>query len=117
MSENEKAIHSLIVDYLVAHTQCGGCGQRYAAEDVQVRRRREDMWLASMVCRHCGLHRLVMATVNSPQAQETDRPGEAGSEARDVPVERVPISGDDVLDLHKFLRDYNGDMLKLLKES
>jgi len=117
VSENEKAIHSLIVDYLVAHTQCGGCGQQYAAEDVRVRRRRDDLWLASMVCRHCGLHRLVMATVNSGQPQSMGRSADVGSEERDVPVQLGPVSDDDVLDLHQFLQDFHGDMLEFLGES
>jgi hypothetical protein len=118
MSENEEAIHSLIVDYLVAHTQCGGCGQHYAAEDVRVRRRRDDLWLASMVCRHCGLHRLVMATVNSGQAQAMGPSAHVGDEERDVPpMELGPISGDDVLDLHRFLQNFGGDVFELLGES
>lgn len=115
MSENEKAIHSLIVDYLVAHTQCDGCGQHYAAEDVQVRRRKEDLWLASMVCRGCGLQRLVVATVNWDQARMMGATADIGEEHREVLAKRGPIGGDDVLDLHKFLQGFDGDMFDLLR--
>lgn len=115
MEDNERSIRSLIVRYLVAHTQCSGCGRRYAPENVRVRHRRGDIWLASVVCTHCGLQMLIMAAISTDHAQElrsvTDLEAEASLQAMG------PISTEEVLDFHCFLREFDGDVAELLGSS
>jgi len=115
MNENERSIHSLIVRYLVTHTECTGCGRRYAPEDVHLRHRRGDVWLASVICRHCGLQGLIMATVSADHAQEMEAALDPEAEERAAFQEMGPISGDEVLDFYCFLEGFGGDMRQLLR--
>jgi hypothetical protein len=116
MSEDDKTIQLLIVDYLVTHVHCGGCGHPYTVEDLQVRRRGGDLWLATMVCRRCGLQRLVVAAVNPGYAKGMGQASDTGSEEEHAVAVGEPISSEDVLDLHRFLKDFDGDVLQLLRD-
>jgi hypothetical protein len=113
--EHERSMHSLIIRYLVAHTQCSGCGRRYAPEDVHLRHRRGDIWLASVVCRHCGLQGLIMAAVSASHADEMEAATDRDAEERTAMREMGPISSDEVLDFHRLLEEFSGDMRKLMR--
>ncbi len=117
MEENERSIRSLIVQYLVAHTQCSGCGRRYSAGDVHLRHRRGDVWLASVVCRHCGLQGLIMAAISADYGTESASPADAEMDERAILHELGPIDLDEVLDFHRLLSGFGGDMLELLGSS
>jgi hypothetical protein len=117
MEEQERSIRSLIVRYLIAHTQCSSCGRRYAPPDVRIHSNDGDVWLASVTCHHCGLQGFVMAAVatdDSKAANETEAEL-AGEE--DAALEALgPILGDEILDLHCFLQGFDGSMIELLSE-
>ncbi len=117
MDENEQSIHSLIIRYLVAHTQCSGCGRRYAPEDVHLRHRRGDIWLASVICRHCGLQSLIMAAISAGHAEEVgDIVDPEVEQERAAMQELGPISSDELLDFHRFIQDFEGDARKLVRD-
>jgi len=114
MDENESSIHSLIVRYLVAHTQCSGCGQRYTSRDVRIHDHRGDVWLASVTCRNCGLQGLVMAAIATRDAEQLQPVDD--SEVEEVAgLEMGPISGEEILDFHCFVEQFDGDMHQLLE--
>jgi hypothetical protein len=117
MEDNERSIRSLIVRYLIAHTQCSGCGRRYAPRDVRIHKRSGDVWLASVNCRHCGLQGLIMAAIATEDVEEAD---ELVAELAKEDVEELedlgPILGDEIIDLHRFLRGFEGNMVQLLSE-
>jgi len=117
MEDNERSIRSLIVRYLIAHTQCNGCGHRYAPRDVRVYKRRGDVWLASVTCRHCGLQGLIMAAIATDELEEVDEAVAAlGTDEVPESEDLGPILGDEILDLHNFLEEFDGNMLTLLGE-
>jgi len=113
--ENEGAIRSLIIRYLVAHTQCVGCGRRYTHADVEIHDHRGDVWLAAVTCRHCGLQGLVMASVRAKDVREMADAADAGDQDWAGLPRLGPISGDEVLDFHCFLDRFRGDMKQLLQ--
>jgi hypothetical protein len=110
VEEREPNTHSLIIQYLVAHTRCSGCGQHYQAEDVHVHSHRGQVWLASLTCHQCGLRAMVMAAL-----QPEGAPPEYDAHEQDSWQASDPISGDEVLDLHRCLEGFGGDMRDLLK--
>ena len=116
MEERDPSIQSLIVQYLVAHTRCSGCGQRYEAEDVHVHSHRGQVWLASLTCHQCGLRAMVMAAMQ-PQNEEAEPsiPPEYDTQEAAALQALGPVSGDEVLDLHRFLEGFSGDMQDLMK--
>jgi hypothetical protein len=113
--EHERSMHSLIIRYLVAHTQCSGCGRRYAAEDVHLRHRRGDIWLASVVCRHCGLQGLIMAAVSASHAEEIEAVTDQDAEEQAAMQDMEPISSDEVLDFYRLLEEFSGDMRQFMR--
>ncbi len=112
MEDNDRSMRSLIVRYLVARTQCSGCGERYEPNDVHIYDHRGDMWLASVTCGHCGLQGLIMASIRSEDMGESE-------ETYSEPTEQQLVSGlgpiteDEVLDFHDFIDRFTGDMKQL----
>lgn len=114
---DEPSLESLVIQYLLAHTQCSKCGRHYEREDVQIRDRRGDIWLAFLTCGHCGLRNLVMATFRTKGlSKETAQPTTVDGEETDAFDNMGPIADEELLDLHCFLRDFSGDLRQLLGE-
>lgn len=116
MEESEQSIQSLIVRYVIANMQCNGCGQRYQPEDVHVRNYRDRIWLAALTCHRCGLRALLVASVRVADSEEDVTIGECSAEEWAALQERGPISSDEVLDLHRFLARFSGDITGLFGE-
>ncbi|MBC7232164.1 MAG: hypothetical protein H5T68_02835 [Chloroflexi bacterium] len=115
MDEEERAIQAMLIKYLVAHTQCSGCGRRYKPSDVQIHERHGDVWLASVTCSACGLRGLIMAAIRSQEAEELEPLFEEEVEEGVALREMEPISADDVLDFHRFIQEFDGDMEELFR--
>jgi len=116
VDENERSIQSLLIRYVVAHTQCSGCGRRYNPEDVHIHDHRGDVWLASVTCSHCGLQGLIMAAIKTKDAQEIEATPEPNDEEWAIFEQMAPISSDEVLDFHRLLEGFSGDLARLFKE-
>jgi NAD-dependent SIR2 family protein deacetylase len=114
MEENDRSIRELIIQYLVAHTQCSGCGESYSPQDVELRHRRGDVWLATVKCRHCGLQGLVMAAIRSDHARALQEHGDAEELAGETVDDAGPVTIDEVLDVHRQLAVFRGDVRELL---
>jgi len=116
MDEEDELLQSLVIQYLLAHTQCSGCGRSFGADDMNIRARRGGVWLAAVTCSHCGLQGLIMAAVKTREARDSELAMEAGAEEVAPSRQREPISGDEVLDWHCFLEQFHGDVHQLLGE-
>ena len=98
---------------LMAEEACGGCGRPYAAENVDVLGKFEELWFMSVFCEECEAQYLVAAEVSGgpgPEATTDLLPGEA---ERTGPGSHVDC--DDVLDMRLFLGSFRGDVAELLK--
>jgi len=116
MDAEDGSLQSLVIQYLVAHTQCSGCGRLYNPDDVRIRARRGDVWLAAVTCGHCGLQGLIMAAIKTQDAQETGCVLEEDAGEQATTHERKPISVDEVLDCYRFLEQFHGDVYQLFGE-
>ena len=115
MNENDASMDSYIIDYLVAHIQCTNCGQRFDTEDVRIYEHRGHVWLASMTCKHCGRRGLLVATLRTKSiAHAAEVSAQADMQEMTVLERKGPISSDEVLDFHRFLSDFRGDVSELL---
>jgi len=118
MEEQDRSVRSLFIRYLIAHTQCSGCGRRYAPRDVHIYSNSGDLWLASVNCRHCGLQGFVMAAIASEESEAEDAlRAERVHEHAEAFETLGPILGDEILDLHCFLQEFDGSMVELLTEA
>ncbi len=100
-----------VIKKLVSNMKCAVCGQHYEASNVHVLGHRDDMWFVGIFCTSCHSQGLVAAVVkegNLPQiVTELSDAEESKFAASDL------VGCDDVLDVHDFLSDFDGDFSKL----
>ena len=103
-----------LIKKLVASIKCGACGQRYDVDNINVLGHQEDLWFVNAICPACQTRCLVAAVIKEekiPQLitdlteAEIDRFRNAGK-----------LTADEVLDMHNFLNDFDGDFSQLLSQ-
>ncbi len=134
-----------IIRKLFTEKQCHRCGRPYEAEQVLVLARRSEVWMVMISCQDCeqkdtyvvkfppqmqGRRRVTSYRLSRPPAS-TPLPMEPGEgqqkhpESLEMPGPLVapppvapshPVVADDVLDMHLFLKDFNGDFQRLFAE-
>ena len=99
-----------LIRKLMTSMKCDSCGQHYEVCDVDVLGHREDLWFLKVHCSTCHAQCLVAAVV-----KESRVPGAVTGlmeKGRDESGGRV-IAVDDVLKMHNFLKDFDGDFSQL----
>ena len=100
---------------LVAKSKCGVCGAPYRVDNVSVLGHEDEFWFLSVFCDSCQNERLVAALIRSRHDEVTveDMPaGMARSEL--IRFAKLPAVGyDDVLSMHSFLEEFDGDFRRL----
>lgn len=92
--------------------KCGVCGQGYEADAVVVLGHDEGLWFLSAVCSGCQTRALMAAVIEENQAPEVIT--DLTETELDKFSQVVALSVDDVLEMHKFLKDFQGDFSQLL---
>ncbi len=99
-----------ILRHLVANIPCAVCQHHYEADDVRIVDHRNDIWIAAVRCSHCGSRGLILVMVREEKTElVSDLTPEEWARFQEMPQ----ISADDVLDIHEFLRDFDGDFTSL----
>ena len=99
---------------LFSKVDCGVCGQRYDVSNIKVLDHEDGVWFLSVFCSSCGTQGLMAAVVREGRVAEviTDL-----TEAEyDCFAEREAVEMDDVLDIHIFLKEFDGDFAALFSE-
>jgi|SRR5579884_3145658 len=110
--------------------RCSVCHHAFVADDIHVLSRQPDMWMMVVQCTECQARNYVAAVLNDGDPAEAKRAlrrlSEADAEAEaedDISLEVTPeasgppVSAEDVLDMHEFLRDFDGDFKKHFGQS
>ena len=91
---------------------CERCGRSYESSDIRVLAQRDDLFVVDFQCEPCGSRAVAFVTVEIETTDETDDDSEA-----EVEIERIsgpmPVDADEVLDMHLFLQDFDGDFQAL----
>jgi len=95
---------------VVSTMKCAVCGEQYQADNVSVVGHHEELWFLRVFCAGCRSQGLVAAVIKEGEYEE-----EHGPEVEEAFafVERGPVGADDVLDMHEFLRAFDGDFKSL----
>ena len=96
---------------LLSNMKCGICGRPYQPSHISILGHREDLWFLSVFCAACTSQALVAAVIKEGNVTEvvTDlTEAELAKFSADSSVE-----ADDVLDIHNFLKDFEGDFSDL----
>ncbi len=96
------------VRQLIANVKCAICSREYSEDDVAIMGQQDDVWMLMVSCQHCGTQGIILAMVKEDEEQVevvTDLTAEELERMEGMPA----IDIDDVLDVHRFLRDFDGD--------
>ena len=121
MDTSEKQIKRIVLNRM---ERCGVCHHVFVADDIHVLSRRSDMWMMVVECTECHARNFVAAVLGDGDPSEAQlalrRLSEQGSEAGiDASTARIqtppPVSTDDVLDMHEFIKGFDGDFQRLFR--
>ena len=103
-----------LIKRLMASIKCGVCGKGYEVGNINVIGRDEDLWFLSVFCPACHTRCLVAAVIKEGRVPEVitdlteaelDKFKNAGS-----------LTADEVLDMHNFLKGFNGEFSRLFSQ-
>jgi len=100
-----------LIKKLMASMKCESCGQHYEVYNIDVLGHREELWFLRVHCSACHTQCLVAAIVKESKISEvvTDLSEIELDEFKDNVIEI-----DDVLNMHNFLKDFDGNFSRLL---
>ena len=92
--------------------KCGVCGQCYEPGNISVLGHEEGLWFLSVFCPSCQTQYLVAAVIRQGKTLEvvTDLTKAELDKFKDA----ASLTTDEVLDMHNFLKDFDGDVSRLL---
>ena len=97
---------------------CSACGRSYRPNQIRVLAQREELFFVKLSCRGCGTHSVAIVTI---QVDESDRPqlnaGELEPALERAENTETAVSGDYLLEMHAFLRGFDGDFRSLFRDS
>jgi hypothetical protein len=102
-----------LIKRLMTSVECNACGQRYEADDIEVIGHHEELWFLRAVCSACHAQSIVAAVVKEGKAPQLI------TDLTDAELDKfgnIDILTDDVLDMHNFLEDFNGDFSRLFSQ-
>ena len=123
MDTSEKQIKKIVLNRM---ERCTVCHHIFAPEDIHIVSRKPDLWTMVVACGECNSRNFVAAVLGDgdpAQAQLALRKlSEQGAEGvSDIAPDDAeipagdPVSVDDVLEMHDFLKRFNGDFQRLFR--
>ena len=100
-----------LIKRFMTSIKCSVCRQRYEVDNVKVLGHQEDLWFLSVFCSACQTQCLVAAVVKEGKAPKvtTDL-----TEAEWDKFKKMDkLTADEVLDMHSFLKSFDGDFSRL----
>jgi|SRR3972149_2850404 len=103
-----------LIKKLISSLKCGSCGQNYRENNIDIVEHKDDLWFLQVLCPSCHVRCLVAAIIREnarPQVITDLTPAEL-EKFRDRPG----IRDEDLLEMHRFLQDFDGDFPGLFRE-
>ena len=103
-----------LIKKLIASIKCASCGQHYDEDNIDIIEHNEELWCLRVFCSSCQAKYLVAAIIREEEkaAVITDLTEAELDKFQDL----VEVGADDVLDMHKFLKDFDGDFPRLFQQ-
>ncbi len=103
-----------LIKRFMTSIKCSVCGQRYEVDNVKVLGHQEDLWFLSVFCSACQTQCLVAAAVKEGRIPKVI------TDLTEAELERFKkmdnLTADELLDMHSFLEDFDGDFLQLFSQ-
>lgn len=103
-----------LIKKLIASIKCGSCGQNYQEDLIDIIEHSDELWFLKVSCPYCHVRCLVAAIIREEAGPEviTDLTREEVAKFR----HRDGVSEQDLLAMHDFLRDFDGDFPRLFRQ-
>ena len=99
---------------LLSSVKCSSCGNQFGTNDINVIKHQDDTWFLNIYCPSCGKQSLVVAIIKKDKTTEiVSNVSDSGSPEY---AHASTVSVDDMLDIHNFLKDFDGDFAGLFSE-
>jgi DNA-directed RNA polymerase subunit RPC12/RpoP len=109
--------------------RCSVCHHEFATDDIHVISRKPDIWTMLVECTDCHSRNFVAAVLNdgdpkeaqlalrklSEQAIREIKEPEKPDIESEAPETGEPVTAGDVIDIHEFLADFDGDFKRLFE--
>ena len=99
---------------LMAQVKCGICGEHYRVSNIKVLGHQNELWFLHVLCRSCYTQGVVAIAVKEGDTVQivTDLTEPECARFKGSKV----IDVDDVLDMHSYLKNFDGDFIYLFNE-
>ena len=98
--------------YLLSKIKCKSCGQQCEPENIDVLGHQDNTWLFYAYCPSCKHRGLVVVSTKEKEEDEKTEPAdELTAEERNRLA--IPLSSNDVIEMHIFLKTFSGDFFSL----
>ena len=122
--DSEVQIKNIVLKQM---NRCVVCHREFDTDDIRVLSRKPDIWTMLVECDDCHARNFVAAVLNDGDPQEAqlalrrltadalavDKEEEAI--APEGPTNGERVSAGDVVDMHQFLDDFDGDFIRLFR--
>lgn len=107
-------IEENLIKRLMSSIKCSACGQRYEIDNIDVLGHQEDLWFLRVFCSTCRTQCLVVVVIKEGRVPEviTDLTKVELDKFRNAGM----VSADEVLDMHNFLKNFDGDFSQLFSQ-
>jgi hypothetical protein len=102
-----------LIRRLIATIKCGKCGLNYHVDDVKIIQQNDDMWFLKVYCPSCDTKSMVAALIKKEPEAVSDLTDTEVAEFEPLDV----VAADDVLDMHRFLDEFDGDFTRLFRNT
>lgn len=100
-----------VVQEIMTGVNCSVCGQNYQAGNIKILYHEQDLWFIRVFCQSCRTRGLVAALIK--EAGEARIVSDLTEDEMARFMEAPPVTGDDLLDVHSFLDNFDGDFASL----
>ena len=124
MEISEGHIKQMVVRRLA---RCRVCHRHYQADDVNIISRQDEMWMMSVECTDCHARNFVATVLNEGDPAQAEaalqRLTELNEQLQPIssielvePEPSEPVTSSDVVDMHEFLEEFDGDFLAMFRK-
>ena len=103
-----------LIKKLIASIKCGSCGQHYEEDNIDVIEHSQEVWFLRVFCSSCHVKCLVAAMIRGEEKAEVI------TDLTEAELDKFrygdAVGENDVLDMHNFLKDFDGDFPSLLRQ-
>jgi hypothetical protein len=100
-----------LLKQLISSYRCQICRRSFERSQVRLAARHEQLWLVSVRCSLCRNQQVFWISLKDDEGESFLR--DVTRDEDEQFAELPAVTGDDVLDMHEFLRDFNGDFRRL----